>query len=159
MWTPLHARRLTVTHALLDAAVPFAKLDSLLLHALLDDGKLGSRTTVADYIPAVVKRELQLIASELGNCMASVTFDGVTRVAETIAVLMRFWWQAKQRPTQRLLCLDLRSRPVDASDLARVLTHHTIRHPLLGLDPNHVLAFIHDRASVNTAAVNLISFE
>jgi len=84
----------------------------------------------------------------------SVIFDGVTHVTECIAIILRFLLDGFIQ--HRLACLRLLPKSPDAPMLAKTLMAELMQYYRISED--RLLMFMHDRASVNTAAFNLISF-
>ena len=82
----------------------------------------------------------------------SALFDGSTRLGEAFAIVLRFISEGKI--VQRLIKLQMLAKPMNADELAcEVISVLQITY---GISSNHLLACMHDRTSVNGAAMRTI---
>ena len=82
----------------------------------------------------------------------SVIFDGTTRLGEAFAIVLRFILEGKI--VQRLVKLQMLAKPMNADELAREVI--SVLQVAYGISSNQLLACMHDRASVNGAAMRTI---
>ena len=82
----------------------------------------------------------------------SVIFDGTTRLGEAFAIVLRFVLEGKI--VQRLVKLQMLAKPMNADELAREVI--SVLQVAYGISSNQLLACMHDRASVNGAAMRTI---
>ena len=156
------AYRLEVVTEFLKAGIPIAKTD--MLRSLLEKNgyRLTGSSNLGQYVSMALKQEIEQIKQELempGQVgMArdiSVIFDGSTRQGEAIAIIVRFMdndWNI----TQRLVRIEVCSKSVNANQLAQVLNQClSVEYGVRG---NSSLAAMRDGATVNQAALNIVSF-
>ena len=102
-----------------------------------------------------IKQELEMPGQVGLTRDISVIFDGSTRQGEAIAIIVRFMdndWNI----TQRLVRIAVCSKSVNANQLAQVLNQClSVEYGVRG---NSLLAVMRDGASVNQAALNIVSF-
>ena len=79
----------------------------------------------------------------------SVIFDGTTRLGEAFAIVLRFVLEGKI--VQRLVKLQMLAKPMNADELAHEVI--SVLQVAYGISSNQLLACMHDRASVNGAAM------
>ena len=85
----------------------------------------------------------------------SVIFDGSTRQGEAIAIIVRFM-DNDLNITQRLVRIEVCSKSVNAKQLSQVLNQClSVEYGVRG---NSLLAAMRGGASVNQAALNIVSF-
>ena len=149
------AYRLEVVTEFLKAGIPIAKTNMLRsLYRLTGSSNLGQ------YVSMALKQEIEQIKQELEmpgqvglTTDISVIFD--TRQGEAIAIIVRFMdndWNI----TQWLVRIEVCSKSVNANQLAQVLNKClSVEHGVRG---NSLLAAMRDGASVNQAALNIVSF-
>lgn len=89
-----------VVKTFLKAGVPLNKLD--IFRELLEEG--GYRLTTSPHmrqiIPFIRKEEEERIRSEIAGTNVAVIFDGITRLGEALAVVLRYVtaeWEIQQR--------------------------------------------------------------
>ena len=147
--------RVKVVMALMKAGIPIGKLDCLPLRNLLEESgyRLTDTRHLLDLVPFVLQQERALIRSEIQGKHVAIIFDGTTRLGEVLAVVIRFVdeWEVKQR----LVRLEFLQKSVNGEELARELI--SILSVALGVESSYLLAVMHDRASVNGAAMRTVS--
>ncbi|KAK3725261.1 hypothetical protein QZH41_001278 [Actinostola sp. cb2023] len=156
------AYRLEVVTEFLKAGIPIAKID--MLRSLLEKNgyRLTGSSNLGQYVSMALKQEIERIKQELempGQVGMTrdiyVIFDGSTRQGEAIAIIVRFMdndWNI----TQRLVRIEVCSKSVNANQLAQVLNQClSVEYGVRG---NSLLAAMRDGASVNQAALNIVSF-
>ena len=128
-----------------------------------DNGnQLAQVLNLGKYVSMALKQEIEQIKQELEmpgqvglTRDISVIFDGSTRQGEAIAIIVRFMdndWNI----TQRLVRIEVCSKSVNANQLAQVLNQClSVEYGVRG---NSLLAAMRDGASVNQAALNIVSF-
>ena len=129
-------------------------------------GKNGYRLTgssnLGQYVSMALKQEIEQIKQELEmpgqvglTRDISVIFEGSTRQGEAIVIIVRFMdndWNI----TQRLVRIKVCSKSVNANQLAQVLNQClSVEY---GVRANSLLVAMRDGASVNQAALNIVSF-
>ena len=157
------AYRLEVVTEFLEAGIPIAKTD--MLWSLLEKNGYGltGSSNLGQYVSMALKQEIEQIKQELEmpgqvglTRDISVIFDGGTRQGEAIALIVRFMdndWNI----TQRLVRIEVCSKSVNANQLAQVL-NQCLMSVEYGVRGNSLLAAMRDGASVNQAALNIVSF-
>ena len=156
------AYRLEVVTKFLNAGIPIAKTD--MLWSLLEKNgyRLTGSSSLGEYVSMALKQEIEQIKQELEmpgrvglTRDISVIFDGSTRQGEAIAIIVRFMdndWNI----TQRLVRIEVCSKSVNANQLAQVLNQClSVEYGVRG---NSLLAAMRDSASINQAALNIVSF-
>lgn len=105
-----------------------------------------------DLVPFVLKEEQARIRSELHGIFVSMVFDSTTRLGEVLAVIVRFVtdWSVQQR----LVRLEVLLKSVTGEELARELI--SILSVKLGIQSSKLVGAMHDRASVNGAAMCIV---
>ena len=94
-----------------------------------------------------------MLKRELTDKFVSVTFDGTTRLGEAMSVVVRFVsneWTLEQR----LVKLQMLAKSMKGEEVAREIIH--ILATEYAIDPSHLVAAMHDRASVNDAAMKIV---
>ena len=147
------AYRVKVVRTFLGAAVPLNKLDKF--RNLLEESafSLSDRRHMSDHIPFILAEERAMLKRELTNKHVSVTFDGTTRLGEAMAVVVRYVsdeWTLEQRVVK----LQMLAKSMKGEEVARELIH--ILATENAIDPSHLIAAMHDRASVNDAAMKIV---
>ena len=140
--------------AFLKSGIPLGKLDCLELRSLIEEN--GFRPTdsrhLLDLVPFVLDEERTQIRSEVKDTFISIFFDGTTRQGEVLAVVVRYI--ANWKIEQRLVRLEILLKSLTGEELARELI--SILSVKLGLESKQILGAIHDRASVNGAAIRIL---
>ena len=157
-----YAYRLEVVTEFLKAGIPVAKTD--VLWCLLEKNRyrLTGSSNLGQYVSMALKQEIEQIRQELempGQAVLrrdiSVIFDSSTRQGEAIAIIDQFMdndWNINQRLVRINVC----SKSVNANQLAQVLNQClSVEYGVRG---NSLLAAMQDGASVNQAALNIVSF-
>ena len=157
-----YAYRLEVVTEFLKAGIPVAKTD--VLRCLLEKNRyrLTGSSNLGQYVSMALKQEIEQIKQELempGQAVLrrdiSVIFDSSTRQGEVIAIIVQFMdndWNINQRLVRINVC----SKSVNANQLAQVLNQClSVEYGVRG---NSLLAAMQDGASVNQAALNIVSF-
>ena len=154
------AYRLEVVTEFLKADIPIAKID--MLRSLLEKNayRLTGSSNLGQYVSMALKQEIEKIKQELeipGQVSMtrdiSAILDGSTRQGEAIVIIVRFI-DNEWNITQRLVRIE--PMPVNANQLAQVLNQClSVEYGVRG---NSLLAAMRDGASVNQAALNIVSF-
>ena len=146
--------RARVVITFMKCGIPLAKLDCSDLRCLLEENgyRLADSRSLMDMIPFVLSEERAQIRSELSGKCLSVIFDGTTRLGEVLAIVVRFadGWAVKQC----LVRLEFLQKSVNSEELAREII--SVLSVTLGIDSNRLLGAMHDRASVNCAAMRTV---
>jgi hypothetical protein len=150
----LQVRKLHVLEVLMRQGLPLLVMDSSEFRALLEENnyRLGGADSLALLIPASASVELSTLAKEIKGRWCAFVFDGTTRWAEVYAILAMFV-DDLGRLQRRVLKLSLLERSLNSDQLARYIMA-TLRS--MGVDNERVAALISDRASTNTAAVDML---
>ena len=157
------AYRFEVVEEFLRAGIPIGKIDMLRSPLEKNGQRLTASAHLGQYISIVFKQEVERIKNELTlpgqtglTRDVSMIFDGSTRQGEAIAVIVAFLddnWSI----IQRLVRIDICSKPVNADDFAQVLNQCLSVD--YGVKANSLLAAMRDGASVqNQAALDRIAF-
>ena len=135
------------------AAVPLNKLDKFC--NLLEESafSLSDRRFMSDHIPFILKEEEQVIRRELAGKCISVIFDGTTCLGEAMAVVVRFV-SSEWTVEQRLVKLQMLAKSMKGEEVARELIH--IFATENAITPSHLVAAMHDRATVNDAVMRIV---
>ena len=157
-----YAYRLEVVTEFLKAGIPVAKTD--VLRCLLEKNRyrLTGSSNLGQYVSMALKQEIEQIKQELempGQAVLrrdiSVIFDSSTSQGEAIAIIVQFMdndWNINQWLVRINVC----SKSVNANQLAQVLNQClSVEYGVRG---NSLLAAMQDGASVNQAALNIVSF-
>lgn len=146
--------RTKVVTVLLREGIPLHKVDGL--RDLLESGnfRLCSSRHLAQLVPVVHEQEVTLLKSEIAGKPLGLIYDGTTRLAEALAILVRFMdgWTIQQR----LVRFDVVAKSVNAQQLASVLLQCLAT--TYGIKGEQVLACMRDGAAVNGAAMRHIQF-
>jgi hypothetical protein len=139
---------------LMRQGTPLHVMDNPEFRGLLEEQsfRLGGADSLAQLIPASVSVELSTLVHEIDGRWVAFVFDGTTRWAEVYAVLALFV-DALGRLQRRLIKLSLLERSLNSDELARYLMA-TVRS--MGVENDHIVALISDRASTNTAAIDMM---
>ena len=175
-------RRFEVLRAFVHCGISLTNFDKgNPLRKVLEDGStaLASRRTMADLLPKVLQLEQEEIVKELrlphssappvaprgfffdtsrtgsANRPVSVIFDGSTTVAEVFAIVLRFVTD-DGFIQQRLVSLAHLAHAMDANAISSTL-NDILLHPPFQIQLADVHACMADRASVNTAAMNMLA--
>ena len=147
--------RARVVMAFMKSGIPLAKLECPELRSLLEENghRLTDRRHLMDLVPFVLDQERKRIREELKDKYVSIIFDGTTRLGEVLAVVVRFVvdWSVKQY----LVGLQFLQKSMNGEELARELI--STLSVMLGIGSNMLLSVMRDRASVNTAAMGIVS--
>ena len=151
---PHKVYRVKVVMAFMKSGIPMSKLNCPDLRQLLEENGYSLTDTrhMLDMVPFVLGEERQRIRAELQGKYLSVVFDGTTRLGEVLAVVVRFMseWSIEQR----LVRLEFLLKSVTGEELARELI--SILSVTLGVESHMLLGVMHDRASVNSAAMRTV---
>ena len=136
------------------SGIPLGKLDCLELRSLIEENgfRLTDSRHLLDLVPFVLDEERTQIRSEVKDTFISIFFDGTTRQGEVLAVVVRYI--ANWKIEQRLVRLEILLKSLTGEELARELI--SILSVKLGLESKQILGAIHDRASVNGAAIRIL---
>ena len=115
--------------------------------------RLTDRRHMFDLVPFVLKEEEGRICSEIRGKNVSVIFDGTSRLGEAIAILVRFVgedWTLEQR----LIRLQMLAKSMTAEEITGELI--SVLSVKYSMPSELLLGAMHDRASVNTAAMQTL---
>lgn len=145
--------RVRVVEQFLKSGIPISKIDNL--RSLLEEGsyRLTNSSHLAEYIPVIYAEEKKKIKKEIQGHDVSVIFDGSTRLGEALGIVLRFYSEGGIR--QRLVKIAMLSKSLTGEELARELL--VALSTELGIGGSQLLAAMHDRASVNGAAMRTVS--
>ena len=108
---------------------------------------------MSEHIPFILKEKQTTIKEELTDKYISAIFDGTTRLGEAMAVVFRFVskeWTLEQH----LVKLQMLAKSMKGEEIARELIH--VPSTDYTIDLSHLVAAMHDRASVNDAAMRVV---
>ena len=146
--------RAKVVIAFMKSGISLSKLECPDLRNLLEENgyRLTDPRHMLDLVTFVLNQERTHIQSELQGKYLPVVFDGTTRLGEVLAVVVRLIndWKVEQR----LVCLEFLQKSVNGEELARELI--SIQSVTLGIESSRLLGVVHDRASVNVAAMHIV---
>ena len=146
--------RAKVVMTFMRSGIPLSKLDCTDLRNLLEENgyRLTDARHLLDMVPFIVQQERTLLRSEIQGKYISMVFDGTSRLGEVLAVVVRFVdeWNVQQR----LVRLEFLQKCVNGEELARELI--SILSVTLGIESSKLIAVMHDRASVNGAAMRTV---
>ena len=145
--------RIRVVTTFLRAGVALNKLD--LFRPLLEENgyRLAGRRTMSDLIPFIHEQEVSTIAQEIQGKNISIIFDGTTRMGEALAIVVRFITD-DFKIQQRLVRMQFLAKSVCGDELAREII--SILQVSYKVSPTFLLGAMHDRASVNNAAMGTV---
>ena len=148
--------RYELVGALLKVGIPLLKVDILRPFLEKYGHRLTSRNHLAEFIPMIRQREIDLLKSEVAaNSAFSVIFDGSTRLGEALVIVVRYIdkdWNIRQR----LLKLEVLAKSMNAEQLAqRLIQCLAVEY---GIQPNQLLAAMRDGASINEAGLRQVMF-
>ena len=100
-------------------------------------------------VPFILREERTCIQLEIQGKYLSVVFDGTSRLGEVLAVVVRFIsnWNIEQQ----LVRLEFLQKSLNGEELPRELLGTL--SVALGIESDKLIAVMHDRASVNRAAM------
>ena len=106
-----------------------------------------------DLVPFILQEERSRLRAELEGKYLSIIFDGTSRLGEVLAVVVRFIsdWTIQQR----LVRLEFLMKSMSGEEVARELI--SVMSVTLGVESHRLLAAMRDRASVNTAAMRVVT--
>ena len=144
--------RVKVVTALLKAGIPLSKIEPL--REILEEHayRLSDVRGMFDLIPFVHSQVQQEIKAELSEKYVSVIFNGTTRLGEAFAVVLRF--VSDKQIKQRLIKFQILNKSLTGEEIAREVI--SILQVSYGICAKKLLACMHDRASVNGAAMRTI---
>ena len=145
--------RVKVLSCFLRAGVAINKIDHF--RDILEEisYRLTSSRHLTEMIPIVRHQEEEKMQGEINGKKVSVIFDGTTHVCEATVIVLRSVdddWCIKQRVAQIMLL----AKPMSAEELARELI--LCLSTELGITGDRLIASMHDRASVNNAAMRTL---
>jgi len=146
--------RVKVLTTFLKAGVPINKIDDF--RDLLEEnaGRLAGRRPMSDLIPFVLEEERRQIKEEIAGLPVAVIFDGTSRLGEALAIILRFIDRSTLTIHQRLVRVQILAKSMAGEEVARELL--SVLSTEYGIASSNLLAAMHDRASVNTAAVRTL---
>ena len=146
--------RVKVVMAFMKSGIPLWKLECSDLRNLLDQNgyRLTDPRHLLDLVPFILREERACIQSEVQGKYLSVVFDGTSRLGEVLAVVVRFIsnWSIEQR----LVRLEFLQKSLNGEELARQLLGTL--SVTLGIESDKLIAVMHDRVSVNQAAMRIV---
>ena len=145
--------RIKVVTAFLKSGIPLQKVGGLKEVLEIGGYRLTDERGMRDLIPFVRTNEGNKIKEELSGKFVSIIFDGTTRLGEAFAIVLRFILADKI--VQRLVKLQILAKPMNGEELAREVI--SILQVTYGVKSDQLLACMHDRASVNGAAMRTIN--
>ena len=145
--------RVKVVQTFLRAGVPLSKLT--IFRPLLEENafRLCDTKHMLDLVPFILGEERARMKREIEGKFVSVIFDGTSRLGEVLAIILRF--VAESTIQQRLVRLEFLAKSMNGEEVARELIH--VLSTILGIQSHLVLAVMRDRASVNNAAMRIVS--
>jgi len=144
-----HLSRIQVVSSFLAAGLPLNMVPSL-AH-LFAGYRMTVPSQLSAYITYIHQLELQAIKKSIANEDVLVIFDGTTRLGEVLAVVLRFV-TADLQVHQLLVSVRTYERAMKADGLAAALASVLIDQ--LAIPTARVFGIVHDRAAVNSKAVN-----
>ena len=147
--------RVKVVKAFMQAGIPLAKLDCPGLRDLLQDHgyRLTDTRHMFDLVPFVLQEERSRLRAEVQGKCVSVIFDGTTRLGEVLAVVVRFI--SEWNVHQCLVRLKFPMKSMCGDELARELI--SVLSVTLGVESHSLLGAMRDGASVNCAAIRVLT--
>ncbi len=146
--------RIKVLTSFLKAGVPLLKLDAFRDIFEENGCSLTDSSNLRKMIPFIHENEVQKLKQSIAGRNISVIFDGTTHVSEALVIVLRYVddnWNIQQRVCRMmLLAKSLTGEALARQLLVALSTELSIRAEL-------VLAFMHDRASVNSVAMQTVS--
>ncbi len=144
-----------VVMALMQAGIPLQKLECPGLRDLLQENgyRLTDSRHMFDLMPFILQEERSRLRAEIEGKYLSVIFDGTSRLGEVLAVVVRFMsdWTIQQR----LVRLEFLMKSMSGEEVARELI--SVLSVTLSVESHRLLAVMRDRASVNTAAMRVVT--
>ena len=144
-----------VMKCFLRAAIPLTKLD--FFRELLEEDRfrLSDRRHMSNLVPLIVSQEQEnmYIKSEVSGRPLSVVFDGMTRVGEAMAVVVRYINNSFSIQ-QRLIRLQLLTKNMMGEEIVREIINALFVHYSIG--SNLIMALMHDKAARNTVALRTL---
>ena len=139
-----------MVQAFLCTATPLNKL--AYFRGLLEENalRLTDRRHMVDIVPFVFSQEQELPKKEISGKFLSVIFDQTTRLGEAMAIIVQYVdeeWDIEQR----LIRLKLLQKSMTGEEIAQVVIDTLSRE--YSIPPDHLLACMRDRPSVNNVAV------
>lgn len=136
------------------AGIPISKLEYL--RDILEENTLRLTDTrhMLDLVPFVLEEEKSRIKKrEISDKFLSLVFDGTSRLGEVVTVFVHYidGWEIQQR----LVRLEFLTKSMSGEEVARELIN--ILSVMLGVESRLLLAAMRDRASVNNAAMRVVS--
>ena len=93
--------RVRVVDSFLKARIPLSEVDNL--RNLLEGGlRLSHSSHLANFIPLLLKQEMEKLRAEVQGTVVSAIFDGMIHNGEALAVVLRFVKEGKIEQT--LVC-------------------------------------------------------
>ena len=145
--------RWRVVETLMQEGIALNKVEAL--RGLLERGgeKLTSSTHMAEFIPKITDREMQIVMGEIKGEKGCIIFDGTTRLGEAIAAL---WRQCSPEFViqTRLVAFRTTETHMSGDALYRLLCTILLRD--LGKQPDEVIATARDSCATNGVAERLL---
>lgn len=149
----VHVLRYRTVEAFLISGTPLDRVPFFRPLIERAEASLTDASNLKIYIPQIESREFALIKSELAGNFVSLTFDGTSRLGEAINLTAR-WCSKEFKICQRLVRFLTTKLHLNAAQLASIIT--TTACTELGLEPDQIVSFTRDSASVNGAAVRIL---
>ena len=115
--------------------------------------RLTDTRHMRDLVPFILQEKRNRLRAELAGKYLSVIFDGTSRLGEVLAVVVRFIsdWTVQQR----LVRLEFLTKSMTDVETARELI--SVLSVTLSVESHRLLAAMRDRASVNNAAMDVVT--
>lgn len=114
--------------------------------------RLSDDRGMFDLVPFIHSQMQDQIKAEVNGKYVSAIFDGTTRLGEAFAIVLRFISDSKIK--QRLIKFQILVKTMTGEEIARELI--SILQVNYDINSNKLVACMHDRASVNGAAMRTI---
>jgi hypothetical protein len=140
--------------ALLKTATPLTKSDDFREFIEATGYSLTTSSNLRTLIPIIAAKQLNELVQPLidGKFPIHVAFDGTTTVAEAFGIVIR--WVEDFVIVQKLLKISHLALSMTAKDTMREMVKVLIQEN--HFDPSLIVGFSHDRASVNTLAIETL---
>ena len=145
--------RWRVVEKMMEEGIGLNKVDAL--RSLLERGgeKLTTRSHLAQFVPQITAREMEIVQGEIKGEKGCIIFDGTTRLGEAVAAL---WRQCSPEFViqTRLVAFRTTETHMSGDALFRLLSTILLRD--LGKQPDEVIADARDSCATNGVAERLL---
>jgi hypothetical protein len=115
--------------------------------------RLPSRTTMAEYIPLILQREVVAVREAVGDDYISIMLDGMTRLGELFVILVRFVTVDLQL-VQKIISIRTMEKTLNAKQMAGEMVNElTTQLGITGPSLRRLVCASHDRCNTNKAAL------